>query len=969
MKDLRECGEVGPSENGELTFSCLFCGDKLSAMELIIDHINAFHKDKITFEPDALKKRPRRKRKSELPVSEWIHLEKERKRKPGRISRKKLEEKQNSDTDVNTNKDTNEEKENSKPDAKENSRLAKVENEIPILEKNQYARPKRAVSQTKAKSSKTNTEIPTKFVHGKKRGRKKKNNFTIMPKESDEETPIKIRLKRRGKEMIIENTNAGGNVKVEHPVNITAEEVDNKAIAHSNTLLIPQETPEENKNFESKAVDLDCKIVENIDYSNKVLEEKEKTFNFVKDEKTDFNYVVKPELMIEDIHNLKKENIDVSNHVTEIEKSREEFEDNYSDIFLENNSVNMSQNNNSISEDDSDYRENQPEDSSSSDSDSEKISVLKEKLQKDIARNNGDIQANRNYYDFDESSKKMGFTCKQKVKIQNPELNLENMHKKRRKLKCTPKTRRMNEFGEYMCDLCGNTYKKATSLSRHRSDCRKGKTMTPRIRVRKENGLFPCTYENCQAEFSNVEEVFKHEKDVHGKKKYARPQTRKRNEFGEYVCDICGNVYKKGTSLSRHRALCREGIVVVPKRKKRDRMRNEKGMYQCAFHSCGLEFSKVEDVVAHERETHKGGKKKKIGRMCEVCGKWLTSACSFKSHMLRHSGERNYKCDQCSGAFFDKYALSLHKKVHIDVREYICEYCNRKFKRAPEMRKHIRYVHLNMRPEPVMCDLCGKYLHWKFDLKSHMRRHYNIKTIRCEFAECEQMFANRSDLKKHLITHNPDIKPWQCEICSNSFSRKSTLVKHQKLHTGTKEYTCSICGKAFAQSPGLYMHMKSHGFNLKPEGAARYERISHIAFRQMDSDRLSSLNFKQNNEINITNANDIQINLDLKNPNDILKQQDMDDFQHENSEKITHSDEDSKNLLNQKILEQHKTNQTALEIPTNQIATIHIESIQGVLSSSLITNPTITAIGNEIQINLGRPIQIDLGQLSQAPNH
>lgn len=38
-----------------------------------------------------------------------------------------------------------------------------------------------------------------------------------------------------------------------------------------------------------------------------------------------------------------------------------------------------------------------------------------------------------------------------------------------------------------------------------------------------------------------------------------------------------------------------------------------------------------------------------------------------------------------------------------------------------------------------------------------------------------------------------------CKICNRSFSRKSNLVQHERIHSKDKPYECSICHKRFTQ--------------------------------------------------------------------------------------------------------------------------------------------------------------------------
>ncbi|KAG5680922.1 hypothetical protein PVAND_010398 [Polypedilum vanderplanki] len=167
--------------------------------------------------------------------------------------------------------------------------------------------------------------------------------------------------------------------------------------------------------------------------------------------------------------------------------------------------------------------------------------------------------------------------------------------------------------------------------------------------------------------------------------------------------------------------------------------------------------------------------------------------------------QRVYQCDICSKICKDKTKLKLHREIHTNLRNVICQQCGKGFKTMNCLRNHKR-THL---PERVYfkCDQCDKKYTQKVQLKKHIEIvHMNRRDFKCE--TCNASFGTKSVLKMHMLSHS-DYRSEECSICGFRVHTKAKLRRHMKSHTGVRDYNCGICGKKFLYSYNVIAHVRN----------------------------------------------------------------------------------------------------------------------------------------------------------------
>ncbi|KAG8173655.1 hypothetical protein JTE90_010541 [Oedothorax gibbosus] len=310
----------------------------------------------------------------------------------------------------------------------------------------------------------------------------------------------------------------------------------------------------------------------------------------------------------------------------------------------------------------------------------------------------------------------------------------------------------------YKCDVCDKQYPLKVYLQHH---------------MLSHTGEKPYVCHFCNKRFSGKYHVQRHIRAQHFDK-IQGPKT-------TFSCKLCGKTFGLLPVLKRH---LWTHASEVP--------------FKCDI--CNKSFSHQQSLKVHMK-SHLSGK---FSQKCELCSQVFSQELYLRRHIKRHHPTETFPCSQCDKVLASSYALKNHLLFHSGVRPYQCEVCDKTFTQKPDLDRH-SLVHQRI------CKWCNKKFPTVHQLMKHRKSHSEETTHDCHL--CDKKFVLISKLRGHLVLVHGAERPFQCELCPESFKSKAVLTKHMVMHkllnAGQEPHDCKFCSKVFSKKIFLRKHMSS----------------------------------------------------------------------------------------------------------------------------------------------------------------
>nr|XP_060634860.1 zinc finger protein 827 isoform X2 [Anolis sagrei ordinatus] len=327
-----------------------------------------------------------------------------------------------------------------------------------------------------------------------------------------------------------------------------------------------------------------------------------------------------------------------------------------------------------------------------------------------------------------------------------------------------------------------------------------------------------------------------------------------------FPCDVCGKVFGRQQTLSRHLSLHTEErkykCHLCPYAAKCRANLNQ----HLTVHSVKLVSTDTEDIVSAVTSEGSDGKKHPYYYSCHVCGfetemnvqfvshmslhvdkeQWMFSicctACDFvtmeesemKAHVAtKHTGEeRKTPSDSNSPSSSSLSALSdsANSKEDADISpkpkgpnnllvisvvpgSQTILNAEEKSEKGKMLAKWMpsQLVHLTQGCGVwLRCPFCIYSTNRPAAMECHLKTHYKME-YKCRI--CQAVKANQLELEMHIREHRLG-NHYKCDQCGYLSKTANKLIEHVRVHTGERPFHCDQCSYSCKRKDNLNLHKK-----------------------------------------------------------------------------------------------------------------------------------------------------------------
>ncbi|XP_051894312.1 zinc finger protein 827 isoform X3 [Pristis pectinata] len=268
-----------------------------------------------------------------------------------------------------------------------------------------------------------------------------------------------------------------------------------------------------------------------------------------------------------------------------------------------------------------------------------------------------------------------------------------------------------------------------------------------------------------------------------------------------FPCKVCGKVFGRQQTLSRHLSLHTDEKVQTPSCHSPASESKAAAIFSSSSSSSSSSLSSSSalcDSVTESEIPHSDFTTEEQSTSFNPPVALSGSSTSGSEEKT----EKGFECIFCNFVCKTKMMYERHLQIHLITRMYECDICHKFLKTSEQLLEH-KKCH-NVSTGGLKCPFCVYATNRPSAMECHLRTHYKME-FKCRI--CQVVKANQLELEIHIREHRLG-NHYKCDQCGYLSKTANKLIEHVRVHTGERPFHCDQCSYSCKRKDNLNLHKK-----------------------------------------------------------------------------------------------------------------------------------------------------------------